>query len=84
MEVVVTIPDKFVEKRQNLSQQMLEAFAVENYRQEKLSLGQVAELLGFSIDEANEFLKRHRVPLNYAFEDLENDRQTIEKLSSRC
>lgn len=84
MEIVITIPDKFVEKRQNLSRQMLEAFAVENYRQEKLSLGQVAELLGFSIDEANALLKKHRVPLNYTFEDLENDRRTIEKLLSKC
>ncbi len=84
MEIVITIPDKFAEKRQNLSRQMLEAFAVENYRQEKLSLGQVAELLGFSIDEANALLKKHRVPLNYTFEDLENDRRTIEKLLSKC
>lgn len=80
MEIVITIPDKFVEKRQNLSRQMLEAFAVENYRQEKLSLGQVAELLSFSIDETNALLKRHRVPLNYTFEDLEQDRKAIEKL----
>jgi predicted HTH domain antitoxin len=80
MEVVVTIPDKFVEKNRNLSRQMLEAFAIENYRQEKLSLGQVAELLGFSIDEANDLLKKHRVPSNYSFEDLEQDRRAIEKL----
>lgn len=80
MEIVVTIPDKFIEKRQNLSREMLEAFAVENYRLEKLSLGQVAELLGFSIDETNALLKRHRVPSNYTFEDLEQDRQAIEKL----
>jgi ATP-dependent Clp protease adapter protein ClpS len=30
MEVVVTIPDKFVEKNRNHSRQMLEAFTVEN------------------------------------------------------
>ncbi len=80
MNVAVTIPDKFVEDRRHISREMLEAFAVENYRQEKLSLGQMAELLGFSIDQANEFLKNKRVPLNYTFQDLENDRHAIEKL----
>jgi predicted HTH domain antitoxin len=78
MEVTVSIPDKFVsDGRANVSRSLLEAFAIENYRQENLSLGQVAELLGFSLDEANAFLKKHRVPLNYAIEDLEADRQAI-------
>jgi predicted HTH domain antitoxin len=80
MDVAVTIPDKFIENRHEISRQMLEAFTVENYRLEKLSLGQVAELLGFSIDEANDLLKKHRVPSNYSFEDLEQDRRAIEKL----
>jgi predicted HTH domain antitoxin len=80
MNVAVTIPDKFVKDGQNISREMLEAFAVESYRQEKLSLGQVAELLGFSIDEANALLKEHRVPLNYTFQDLDQDRKAIEKL----
>jgi len=44
---------------------------------EKMSLGGLAELLGFSIDEANAFLKKHRVPLEYDFEDLAEDRKAI-------
>ena len=63
---------------------MLEAFALENYRQEKLSFGALAELLGFSIDEANAFLKKHRVPLNYDFEDFREDQKAIEKLLNKC
>lgn len=81
MEVVISIPDKFVSDAPHgeaVSRQMLEAFAIENYRQEKLSLGGLAELLGFSIDEANRFLKQHRIPLNYDFADLEEDRKAVE------
>ncbi len=81
MEVTVSIPDKFVppsEASGDVSRQMLEAFAIENYRQEKMSLGRVAELLELSIDETHAFLKEHKVPLNYDTEDLARDRRTIE------
>lgn len=57
---------------------MLEAYAIEMYRQLKMSLGAIAELLDLSIDQANAFLKQHGVPLNYSLEDLENDRRTLE------
>ncbi|MGI8468833.1 MAG: UPF0175 family protein [Pyrinomonadaceae bacterium] len=83
MEITISIPDKFVggaEQSREISRQMLEAFAIESYRQEKLSLGGLAELLGFSVDEANAFLKQHRVPLNYDFEDFQEDQKTIETL----
>jgi predicted HTH domain antitoxin len=81
MQIIVTIPDKLIEnltERQNLPRRMLEAFAIEGYRSERLSLGQVAELLDFSIDEANEFLKKNRVPLNYDLEDMKQDEKAIE------
>lgn len=86
MEVVVSIPNKFVpatETRADLSRRMLEAFAVENYRQEKMSLGQIAGLLGFSLDEANAFLKEHKIPLNYDLADLAEDRRAIEMFLRR-
>lgn len=81
MEITISIPDKFVSDLptgQDVSRQMLEAFAVENYRQEKMSLGQIAELLGFSIDETNAFLKMRHIPLNYDLADLAEDRRAIE------
>ncbi len=81
MEITISIPDKFVSDSpsgQDVSRQILEPFAIENYRQEKMSLGQIVELLSFSIDETNAFLKKHRVPLNYGFEDLAEDRKAIE------
>ena len=83
MNVVVTIPDKFAEnfqERGELSRQMLESFAVESYRREELSLGQVAELLSLSVDQANALLKKRRVPLNYTYEDFEAEQNALEIL----
>ncbi len=81
MEVTVSIPDNFIpptEVNGDLSRQMLEAYAIENYRQMRMSLGQLSELLDLSIDEANALLKEHNVPLNVTIEDLEADRRAVE------
>ncbi len=81
MNVVITIPDKFAvdfQTRGELSRQMLESFAVENYRREDLSLGQFAELLNLSIDEANALLRKHDVPLNYSLEDFQAEQNAVE------
>ena len=85
MEIVVSIPNKFVnDSAERLARQLLEAFALEKYRHEMLSLGQLAELLGRSLDEANAFLKQQRVGSNYDFADLEHDRQAIAQLLQKC
>jgi predicted HTH domain antitoxin len=47
---------------------------------EKLSIGQVAEMLGLSVYEAEGLMKEHGVPLNYAVEDLEQDRASLRTL----
>lgn len=81
MNVVVTIPDKFAagfKERGDLSRRMLESFAVESYRREDLSLGQFAELLSLSIDEANALLKNLDVPLNYSLEDFQAEQTAVE------
>lgn len=81
MNVVVTIPDKFAaefQTRGELSRRMLESFAVESYRREDLSLGQFAELLSLSIDEANALLKNLDIPLNYSLEDFRAEQTAIE------
>lgn len=81
MEITVSIPDRFVpsaEVNGDVSRQMLEAYAIENYRQLRMSLGQLSELLDMSIDEANAFLKRHNVPANCTKEDLAADLRALE------
>ena len=81
MEITVSIPDTFVPlpfESEDMPRQMLEGYAIEQYRQLKMSLGRLSELLDLSIDEANVFLKEHNVPLNYTLDDLEADRQAVE------
>ncbi len=81
MNITVSIPDELagaLAGGSDLSRQMLEAFAIENYRSLALSLGQIAELLDLSIDETHAFLKKHRVPLDYTLDDSERDERTVE------
>ncbi len=86
MQITVSIPDGFIPPYSgddDLACQMLEAYAIENYRQEIISLGRLAEILGLSIDEANGLLKMHNVPLLYNQDDMERDRRTIELLFNK-
>ena len=82
MDITVSIPDKFVPPStpgQDFSREVLEAYAIESYRQEKMSLGQIAELLELSISETHAFLKEHDVRSNYDMDDLDRDNRTIER-----
>lgn len=64
----------------DLDQVAMEALAIEAYRTEKLSIGQVAELLGLTVYEAEGFLKEHGVPAAFNCADLEHDRATLKQL----
>lgn len=86
MEVTVSIPDKFVPPSDlgtGVSLHVLEAYAIEKYRQLQMSLGQLAELLDLSIDGANAFLKEHKVPQNCDLDDLIEDRKAMERFLAR-
>lgn len=85
MEVTINLPEDvarvFGENSENIEREVLEATALEGYREGKLSQAQVRRMLGFATDmQTDAFLKKHNVPLNYTIEDLEQDRQTLEKL----
>ncbi len=64
----------------DLSRATKEALAIESYRTGKLSLGLLSEMLGMSTIEADQWLARHHVPLNYSPEDLDADRRDLEEL----
>jgi len=86
MDITVSIPDNFVPPaapNREIARQLLEAYAIENYRQERMSLGRVAEFLGLTIDETHAFFKEHKVPMNYDLDDLERDRQNVELFLKR-
>ena len=68
---------------ETLSRRTLEALVLEGYRTEALSAGQVAEILGLSGWETDNFLKERGAELHYSPEDLEEDRKTHEKIFSK-
>lgn len=61
-----------------------EALIIESYRQGKVSLGYVAEVLGFATSiEAQQWLAQRKVPVNYELSDLEADRETLDKRTKK-
>jgi hypothetical protein len=88
MEVTLHIPDD-VAKRLcaaggDVSRHVLEAFALEGYREQTLTLYQVSEMLGLSRVETEDFLGRHHVPLAVIDEaELEREAALFEAASRR-
>ncbi len=67
----------------DLSRKILEAIAVEGYRQGALSRGQVSELLGLSFHDTEAFLKERKAYSPYSAEDVEKGRAALESLLKR-
>ena len=63
-----------------LSVEAARLLALELYREDKVSLGRAAELCEMPVEQFMEFAGRHNVPLHYGAADLEEDRQTLERL----
>jgi predicted HTH domain antitoxin len=55
---------------------------LELYRENKVSLGRAAELCGMPIEAFMVFAGQHEAPMHYSTPDLEEDRLTLERLSS--
>ncbi|MGA9771215.1 MAG: UPF0175 family protein [Blastocatellia bacterium] len=87
MSVTIDLPEEIAQQLQahwgDLSRRTLEALAIEGYRSMVLSLGQVAEMLGLSVWEAEVFLKERGVDMLYTVEDLKQDIATNEHLLSK-
>ena len=86
MQVVVQLPDEIAKEigtDAEIQRRVLEAVALEGYRGGRLTSGQVAELLGLSRWQAEEFLDAHGVKQAYTLEMLEEDRRTLAQLSDR-
>ncbi len=56
--------------------------ALELYRENKISLGRAAELSRTSVEAFMVFAGRHEASIHYSVADLEEDRGTLERLSS--
>jgi len=78
MEVTINLPEDVVKvfsaNGENIEREVLEATALEGYREGKLSQAQVRRMLGFETDmQVDDFLKTHKIFLEYDLEDLKNE-----------
>jgi predicted HTH domain antitoxin len=87
MNLAVHLPEDIAKHLQtswhDLSRGALEAIALEGYRSEALTRDQVARLLDMSFWEVEAFLKERRAYLAYTEDDLNDDREAIDKLPPR-
>lgn len=85
MKVTIDIPDGIEQSLQeqlgpDLPQAAKQALAIAWYQAEKLSIGQVAELLGIAVYEAEGLMKAHGVEARLSVEEFDEDRQTLSRL----
>ena len=85
MELTLHIPDELADRLgasgSDLSRRALEALALEEFKQGRLTKVELRRLLGFGTREALDgFLKAHAVFLPYTAEDLERERQELRRL----
>ena len=88
MEITLHIPDDVAKRLSpsgaDVSRRVLEAVALEGYRQQTLTLYEVSEMLGLSRVETEDFLGRHRVPLAVIDEaDLDREAALLDAASRR-
>ena len=70
-------------EERNLSQEAARLLALELYREDKVSLGRAAELCETPLAVFMDFAAKHGVPpLRYSFEDLQEERQTADRLKA--
>jgi predicted HTH domain antitoxin len=83
MAVTIALPEPIEQQLRrawgNLDRKALEALAIEGYRAEALSAGQVAELLGLSVIEMEACLKERGVDLGLTIEDFERDQAALKQ-----
>jgi predicted HTH domain antitoxin len=87
MEVTIRVPDELAQRLSadgEVSRQVLEAFALESYGNNNLTLLEVSELLGMGRIETEDFLGRHKVPLAQIDEaELEREAKLFEAVGRR-
>ena len=85
MNLTVEIPDDLAGRLSaagvDLSRRALEAFALEEFRSERISKQELRDLLGIrGRDELDGFLKAHNVWNEYTLADFRREQQTLDRL----
>ncbi len=86
MEVTVELRDdiaKHLGEASEMPRQMLEAFAAEAYRTQRLSRRQLRLLLGLDYWQTEAFLAQHEARRPYTLADLQNDRRSLASLPEK-
>src|SRR2546423_1537089 len=88
MTITLEIPDELASALaacgEDLCRTALEAIALEGYRTDRLTEGNIRQLLGFETGmEVHGFLKAHGAFLPYTIEDLEHDRTVARQVAGR-
>jgi predicted HTH domain antitoxin len=74
MKVTIELPDELIRDPATASREVLEAALIQAYMEGRITLRAFGQRLGLDYWQAEEFLQRKRVPLNYSEQDLERDR----------
>jgi predicted HTH domain antitoxin len=87
MILSVELPDSFAHRLRldgaQGQRRALEIFAIDGYRSDELTRGQVGELLGLSFYETEEFLKKNQVETKLTMEEFQRGSAALEKLIAR-
>lgn len=81
LELPPSIEQQLAPKEQ-LPRFVLEAVALEGYRQTRLSAGQVGTLLGMGVMQTEAFLQERGAYLTYSVADAEADLQALRNLTA--
>jgi predicted HTH domain antitoxin len=84
--VQITLPAELLEAAgvnpANASRESAMLLTLELYRENRISLGRAAELCDVPLEAFMVFAGQHEVPMHYSVSDLEEDRRTLDRLSS--
>ena len=86
MDLTVRIPDELAAHlggeavQSELERRAREAFALEEYKADRISKVQLRKLLGLERIELDGFFKAHGVFDDYTMEDFERERQALKEL----
>ena len=84
--VQITVPAELLEAAgltpADAPRESVRLLALELYRENKVSLGRAAELCEMPIEAFIVFAGKHEAPMHYSAADLDEDRLTLERLSS--
>jgi hypothetical protein len=83
--LTIAVPDELLNalsaKQKDLSRAALESLLTDAYREQKISHSQLRRLLGLETPmEVDAFLKDRGIELEYSVEDLERDRERLNRL----